>query len=108
MPDEKKDEPEATYIVCLTKKMGEWNPNSVAEGSEIRRCETCGTSVWIAQAGQKMKAERPDAQLICMPCVIKMQQAAEKKGEDVKVGIVPGAAEEALRNIARNEAKKNQ
>lgn len=99
--DEKK------VVICLTVQMGRWNPKSVAEGSIEKNCSLCGTPVFLSQSGQKMLAEVPDLMLVCMPCMPKLQQQAKAEGEDLKFGgALPGALEEALDNIRRQEDGK--
>lgn len=101
MAEEEKDD---KYIVCLTVQMGLWNPRAVAEGSVEKQCGGCGVAVWLSKSGQKMLKDTPDAQLRCEPCIRKMAQAAT---EEVKVQEVPGAIEEALDNIRRQQEKKD-
>jgi hypothetical protein len=95
-------EPDQKYIVCLSVQMALWNSKAVAEGSVEKQCGRCGIPVWLSQSGQKMLKEDPSAQLRCQGCLRKM--VAESK-EPVKFGSVPGAIEEALENIKKQEEK---
>lgn len=103
MTDEKEDE---IYIGCMTVQMGLWNPSSVAEGCVVKQCGTCGIDIHLAPTSQKFIAENPKANLICIPCLHK-KAIEQAKDEPVKfAGPVPGAIDEALRNIARQERDK--
>jgi len=102
--DEKEDE---IYIGCMTVQMGLWNPSSVAEGCVVKQCGTCGIDIHLSPTSQKFTAENPKAKLICIPCIQKRTIEQAAKGEPVNfAGPVPGAIDEALRNIARQKRDK--
>jgi len=86
---------EETYIICITKKMGIWNPNTIVKGSILKRCELCNTEIYVAPTSMKMLKTQPDVKLRCVPCL----KNKMKEMENTKIGIVPGATKEFLKEL---------
>lgn len=89
------DKEEKNYIVCLSLQMARFSPNNVSEGSINKICCKCGKEVILSRSGQKMMAENPNSDTVCMGCV----EVLQKEKADLKMGVVPGALEEALKHI---------
>jgi hypothetical protein len=103
--DETKED--EIYIGCMTVQMGLWNPSNVSEGCIVKHCGNCGIEIHLAPASQKFLAEKPKANLICIPCIQKQAIEKKAKGEPLKFsGAVPGAIEEALDHIDRQKREK--
>jgi len=94
------------YIGCMTVQMGLWNPTAVADGSIVKQCGTCGSDIHLSLSSQKFIEEKPQAHLICIPCIQKntIEEKAKAHGEKVVFeGAVPGAIEEALKHIFKKK-----
>ena len=85
-------------IGCMTVQMGNWNPSSVAKGSIVKHCGTCGIPVYFAPTSVKFLEENPTASLICLTCAKKKIQPTDT----VSVQAIPGAIEEAHKHAREN------
>ena len=63
---------ESNLIVC-TLRGASLLP--IVDGSMIRRCHACGAEVWISPASLR-RAEVTGCEPICIPCYLKLPEAA--------------------------------
>ena len=102
------DEKDEIYIGCITVKFGQWNPNSVVPGCVTKKCCSCSTDIHVSPQSQQFIASKPnEIHVICIQCMKKQNDERTKAGKDVHMmGAVPGAIEEALKQIDR--IKRNE
>lgn len=92
-------------IVCITVQYGDWNPSCIALGSVKKQCDDCKNLIYLSKSGQALLAAAPQTKLFCQNCVAKELEAQKAKGEEIKMAVLPGALNEALDNIKRQEGE---
>jgi len=80
---------ERPILVCMPT-----NPILVIPGSLPDKCSRCGQSVMVSPSSWQLLHDNPDAEIICVPCVLKMDTSKyytvppnEAQREDMKLGL---------------------
>lgn len=80
----------------MTVQMGNWNPNSIVEGSIEKKCSQCQIPIFVSKSGQKMLTEQ-QADAICMQCFKKIEDP------EIKVEVTKESVQEALNHLKKGK-----